>query len=84
MDTIKELTGLLASNPREVLIAILLFVVAWLYRDGRAREAAHLGSVMTIAPLASKLAECVGILERVTSSILASRNPPNPPTNPGV
>jgi hypothetical protein len=74
MDTIKELTGLLASNPREVLIAILLFVVGWLYRDGRTRESAHLSTAMMIAPLASKIVECVGILERVTSALLARRD----------
>jgi hypothetical protein len=74
MDAIKELTGLLASNLKEALIAVQFAAIVWLYKDGRTRETAHLSTAMMIAPLASKIVECVGILERVTSALLARRD----------
>lgn len=66
----------LKSNPTAALLAISLIAIGWLVRDSRQRDsahaaalqtahAAHLATAMLVAPLASKLVDCVEILERL-------------------
>jgi hypothetical protein len=70
----------LSANPFPAMLAITLLALGWLVRDGRRRDeenakkldaahAAHLQTALQVAPLASKMVDCVEILERLTSRI---------------
>lgn len=77
MDSFSLITDKLAAHPKEALIALLICAVAWLYKDGRKRDDAHLATVNQIAPLAAKLAAGVEAFERTVNLLL-----PRAPTAP--
>lgn len=81
MDSFEKLADQLANHPTAAMLACALIAIAYLYRDGRRRDEAHLQTAMQIAPLASKLVTCVEILERLTPW-MGPRAAPMPPAPP--
>ena len=74
------LFGALASNPFPAFLTLALLAIGWLVRDGRQRDAehakaleaahaAHLQTALQVAPLASKLVDCVELVERMLTRL---------------
>lgn len=82
MDSFEKLADQLANHPTAAMLACALIAIAYLYRDGRRRDEAHLQTAMQIAPLASKLVTCVEILERLTPWVPRAPMPTQPPPAP--
>jgi hypothetical protein len=70
----------LATNPFPALLTLAVLAIGWLIRDGRRRDeehekkleaanAAHLQTALQVAPLASKLVDCVEAAERLADRV---------------
>lgn len=71
--------GAVRESPTGALLVMALMALAWIVRDGRQRDdahaaqiraqhEAHLQTAMQVAPLASKLVDCVSLLERMVTT----------------
>jgi hypothetical protein len=65
----QEIFTAMQQNASVAFNVILLFAVAWLYKDARQREREHLQTVLTIAPLSQRLAETVIVAERLMQRV---------------
>lgn len=70
MESLDSLVQALSNHPSTALLAISLLALAYMYKEQREREKAHLDTAMQIAPLATKLTDAIGSLERITSRLL--------------
>ena len=70
MESFDSLVNSLANNPTSGLLAVCILAIAYMYREARAQERAHLETAMQIAPLAAKLADAIGSLERITTELM--------------
>lgn len=80
MDSFTPLFEAIERNATAALLVLSLLALAWLFRDMRQRDEkhaaaiqaaheAHLATAMQVIPLATKLATCVEVLERVTARV---------------
>lgn len=74
MEFFEALVKNLSENPSPALLAIALLTIGYLYRETRAMEKAHLDTAMQIAPLAAKLADAIGSLERITTELMRRKD----------
>lgn len=78
MDFFSQLYAAFKENPAVALLVVALIAIVWLAKalltsftarleDIRKANAEHLATAMMVAPLASKLVDCVELVERVAS-----------------
>lgn len=56
----------LKSNPFPAFLTLALLAIGWLVKALKASYDAHLQTALQVAPLASKLVDCVEVLERLS------------------
>ena len=74
MDSFGEIVKALTESPSPAMLVLALLSLAYMYRENREREKAHLETAMQIAPLASKLSDAIGALERITAKVLERKD----------